>query len=94
MSKKKHKARPVGASTQKAGQTLQTADKVKRMKPAARSLLMLALVFLAAGELLYRLEIISYAANAVSLIAALILVIGAVLIQFSGLDRYFGKRKL
>ena len=55
---------------------------------------MLALVFLAGGELLYRVELINYTTNGIAYIVAAICTLGAVIMQFSGLDRKFGQRKL
>lgn len=94
MSKKNQKSRPASSSPRKGSQTLQTNDKTRRMKPAARNLLMLALVFLAGGELLYRVELINYTTNGIAYIVAAICTLGAVIMQFSGLDRKFGQRKL
>lgn len=84
--KKRHSKPAPSARTRSEGAVL--ADEKqragRRFKPAARNLLLLNLVFLAAVQMLYNKDIISDMASGVCTLLGVILLIAALWIQFGG----------
>ena len=85
--KKKRHSKPAPSSrTRSEGATLadEKRQASKRLKPIARNLLLLNLVFLAAVQLLYNKELISEVASGACTIIGVILLLLSLWIQFGG----------
>lgn len=88
MSQKKHKKRK--PQPQKAAQNpmeLQQTEKTKRMKPAARNLLWIDMIFLAVCQIMVSKEAISSEASGIATLVGLTLLVAALAIQFGPKDK-------
>lgn len=89
MSKKRKKSvkKPHMTAAEKKEWDLQERRRAKRMRPAARNLMLIALVFMAGGELLYQNHVVNYNTACLTTIAAAVCTGAALVVQFALVDR-------
>ena len=86
MSQKKYKKRHPQKKRQVSAPAMESEfssdGKRKRMNPAARNLMFVALICLAISEILFRMKFLSEVVSLVISIVALVLLVAAVYLQF------------